>query len=636
MLINLDNARQTLAEAYIECLSDVSLPYEWSELARILRSEEAPRTYTPALGAALLARSCDATVDPLSIKENYSERSFSLRLVAHHALVPMATKVKLDLNSAGREPLNNQPFFRYSHYSEIERLSSRAKPYFDILKQHLAKLEFYTTHEARLALTAFLRVCAEASIGGSENFEHDDRPDNILTVDWVEHGQRIPASLNLTQPYALALTSHGSRGDYACEVRPIEGGQAQVFWATHKPTGRKVALKKIRSAFSHRVARMKREIEVGCMLNGHPHAMPILDFSQDYTWFVMPRAQGTAQERHFDLQQTPALLALLQSICSVLAEAHDRDYVHRDIKPANILLLDGRWVLADWGIVRRPHGQTTDPQHTKAGIAMGSDGFAAPELQDDAHHADARADIYSLGQLVGWAVTGQNPQANIPLVPKSGPWRSVVRIATKRNPDSRPASVKEFLDLAIREVDSPAVSAVRIAESLTERILQESTGAVEEMLDLAVHHTDDSNLYSDFLVKIDVLQIIPGLLTDPERAVEIVRAMSSLFAARKDLPEYEANQLIPWFFSIAQRAASSGEFELLDECCAGMFYWSSLRDQWESQDAITEWLRELKGETASSVAQAIIRHPQSARHFDDLISDLRIDRRLRWAIKNVK
>ncbi|MFD7446342.1 hypothetical protein [Streptomyces sp. NPDC059909] len=61
------------------------------------------------------------------------------------------------------------------------------------------------------------------------------------------------------------------------------------------------------------------------------------------------------------------------------AVPHD-GWIHRDIKPSNILLLDGRWTLADWGIVRRPSGQTTKVGRPR--LSIGTPEFAAPELSE--------------------------------------------------------------------------------------------------------------------------------------------------------------------------------------------------------------------------------------------------------------
>ncbi|URN13115.1 restriction endonuclease, SacI family [Streptomyces radiopugnans] len=416
---DLNVARQTLNETFRQAIEATSLPEAWLDVSRSLRQEGAPRTYTPAMGTALLARACDEAVDPRSIKEASNYRSYSARTLCHRVLVPASTELGFDLNTTGREPLNNQPFFRYIHFDEIPRPQGDSGAHFDRLNQALRLLDQQNSQECKLALMAFLRVC-------SENSQNDNK---------IARNSR-----HMT----------GVRKNYACDPIPIDGGQAQVFRARDKSTGSVVALKKIRTPLERRIARMRREIEVGLLLSGHPHAMPILDHAPDHSWFVMPYAQGTLLDYRDELRNDNALIALLHAVCSVLEVAHEKGYVHRDIKPANILLLDGRWVLADWGIVRRPRGMTTDPQRTKVGMALGSAGFAAPELEDDAHSAGPQADIYSLGQLVGWAVTGKNPRANIPLVPDNGAWRPVVESATKYDPSMRPGSVKEFLDIVAR------------------------------------------------------------------------------------------------------------------------------------------------------------------------------------------
>lgn len=328
---------------------------------------------------------------------------------------------------------------------------------------------------------------------------------------------------SLKRAYAdVALAASGSRSDYACERIPIaEGGQAIVFKAQHKLTGATVALKKVRSPLAKRIARMKREIEVGRLLNGHPHAMPVLDASPDATWLVMPFAESTAEQLRDTLQGTDSLVSLLEALCSVLGVAHCEGWVHRDIKPSNILLLDDVWVLADWGIVRRPRGLTTDPQRTRIGTLLGSEGFAAPELSDDAHSAGPQADIYSMGQLIGWVTTGRNPRANIPLLPESRSWRRVVRAATHEDPIQRPQTVIELLELIRKETGTlSAFRAVR-AESFPGR--DKNSPALDVSLPAAVVNQLVTKMYRqadeagwDSMVDSDKSRQYDRWLRDPE------------------------------------------------------------------------------------------------------------------------
>ncbi|MFD3415012.1 restriction endonuclease, SacI family [Streptomyces cyaneofuscatus] len=412
---DLDAAQQILNEAARSAVEATSLPERWLHLSRSLRQPEAPRTYTPALGTALLARACDPTVDPRAIRETLDTRSYSARRLCHQVLVPTSERLGFDLSTKGREPLNNQPFFRYAHYDEIPRPRAGQVAYFDELNAKLRLLDQRDPREAKSALAAFLKV----------SFEHSKCKNEPFTTRHMA----------------------GVRKNYACDPIPIDGGQAQVFRARDKTTGSVVALKKLRTPLERRVARMGREIEVGLLLSDHPHAMPVLDHAPDHSWFVMPYAQGTALDYCEELRCDDALILLLRAVCSVLEVAHEKGYVHRDIKPANIPKLNGRWVVADWGIVRRPRGMTTDPQRTRIGTPLGSAGFSAPELEDDAHSAGPQADIYSLGQLIGWAVTGKYPRTNIPLIPDNGAWRSIVEVATRDDPAMRPKSIKSFLEI---------------------------------------------------------------------------------------------------------------------------------------------------------------------------------------------
>ncbi|MCL7429817.1 serine/threonine-protein kinase [Streptomyces sp. YS415] len=257
------------------------------------------------------------------------------------------------------------------------------------------------------------------------------------------------------QPTGYALVQESARGvkkDYALERLPMaSGGQAEVFQAKHKASGTVVAFKRRLRKNSGARRRMEREVTVAQRLGGHPHVMPVLDFNPAYDWFVMPMAGATAEEKRTELESDEALRELVDAVAAVLAEAHKQGWVHRDIKPSNILLLNGRWTVADWGIARRPRGETSiDKPLTNASI--GSLGWAAPELSTDPHDGSCPAsDVYGLGQVIGWILTGTWPQPNIPLLPPPGPWRGVVRQATYRDPAARPQDMAAFIALVERE-----------------------------------------------------------------------------------------------------------------------------------------------------------------------------------------
>jgi serine/threonine-protein kinase len=240
------------------------------------------------------------------------------------------------------------------------------------------------------------------------------------------------------------------KADYERDQESLaEGGQGTVHAGVHKHTHIRVALKQLRFGDEDSLHRMGREISIGQLYGGHPNVMPVLDSDPDGRWFVMPLASGSAAEHAERLRREPgALRNVVVEICEGLRRPHDDDRIHRDIKPANILLLNGSWVVADWGLGRQPRGETSLPRRTRTGTGFGSEGFAPPELSSgNPHGVVAAADIYSIGRLIAAIVTGKRPEQNIPLLPSSGPWRAVVTEATHHNPTDRPQDVDELLRL---------------------------------------------------------------------------------------------------------------------------------------------------------------------------------------------
>jgi hypothetical protein len=245
--------------------------------------------------------------------------------------------------------------------------------------------------------------------------------------------------------------ARGKKADYKMEPKPIaREGQGVVSRATHKLTDSTVVVKQLRITDDNSLRRMGREIEMGQSYGDHPNVMPVLDADPGRKWLVMPYAEGGSAEAQAERlrTETGALVDLVASVCEGLRCPHAADNFHRDIKPANILLLNGRWVVADWGLVRRSPGQTSDPALTHTGEGFGSAGFAAPEqASGNPHHVRATADIYSIGRLIAAILTGKTPQQNRPLFPEPGPWLPIVKKATQDDPNDRPQDIDEFLQL---------------------------------------------------------------------------------------------------------------------------------------------------------------------------------------------
>jgi serine/threonine-protein kinase len=212
-------------------------------------------------------------------------------------------------------------------------------------------------------------------------------------------------------------------GSYRLEDVIGRGGMGEVHRATHRLLARPAAIKLIRPEIlqssgdvqSVVIERFKREARAAAELRS-PHTIELYDFgvANDGTfYYVMELLDGldleTLVEKYGPIPAERAV-HLLRQTCLSLGEAHMHGLVHRDIKPGNIhttrmgLSLDFVKVL-DFGLVKALDSRQ-EIKLTAPDVATGTPAFMAPEvaLGDE---ADARADIYSLGCVGYWLLTGQ-------------------------------------------------------------------------------------------------------------------------------------------------------------------------------------------------------------------------------------
>ncbi|UXX97395.1 serine/threonine protein kinase [Streptomyces sp. AD2-2] len=445
-------------------------------------------------------------------------------------------------------------------------------------------------------------------------------------------------SAPVTPPVGYDAVSHSARGerrDYRLDRLPLaREGQAEVFRAEHKDTGTVVAFKKRIGGGDRELRRMRREVAAALRFGGNPHVMPVLDFGPSYDWFVMPLAEATVEDRRTELQDPTQLHTLVSAVAAGLADAHRNDWIHRDIKPSNILFLDGRWTVADWGIVRRPRGETsTAGLLTRAGI--GTEGFASPELSADGHDITPASDIYSLGQLIGWIFTGTWPQANVPLMPPPGPWYGVVRQATQLAPDQRPQTIDDFLAIVERETgvhdELPILRAARLLEDANER---DDTAAATQLLTLAADQPDSYELYRDIVTKLDVRAAETALLANPQQTTAVLKALTGHAVGNQGdwATNEEATRAIWWLLKVARLAAQEEQWPMLDVAVQGMCDWDGRWDRWDPRNSIRDWLITLRGHAAAIVASALRVQPHGARFYYEVADDHHADLAIRSAI----
>jgi hypothetical protein len=280
----------------------------------------------------------------------------------------------------------------------------------------------------------------------------------------------------------------------------------------------------------------------------------------------------------------------------------------------------------------RPPGGHTRTAGLLTRTAIGTEGFAAPELSVDGHDVTPASDIYSLGQLIGWIFTGTWPRANVALLPPPGPWFGVVRQATQLDPFHRPQDMSSFLDLVERETagsELPIVRAQRLVEGANER---QDTTAAAELLTLAADQPGNQELYLDAVTKLSVKAAEEALLANPDQTVLVVQALTR-HAAAHDWPSWEeADRAVWWLLYVSRVAAREEQWVLLETAVQGMCEWNARFDRWSPRGDIMDWMRTLTGHAASIVASALRAQPQGAHHLHELADDRRVDQAIRSAV----
>jgi serine/threonine protein kinase len=269
-----------------------------------------------------------------------------------------------------------------------------------------------------------------------------------------------------------------------------QGGMASVYLARDRDLDRQVAVK-----VSHlRVAdpavgdRMLTEARIIARLE-HPGIVPVHDVGRlpdGRLYYTMKLVRGSRLDEY---SRQPASLSqrllLFEKVCEAVAFAHTHGVIHRDLKPENIMVgAFGEVLVMDWGVARwggddsKPLPSTagrrqsieaspTAPAGTADGTVVGTPGYMSPEqARGEVEGIDQRTDVYALGALLHFLLTGSAPSADSPrdLTNPQSPaippvLAAICRRALAADPDHRYPGVGDLSDEVLRYLGGLRVQA---------------------------------------------------------------------------------------------------------------------------------------------------------------------------------
>ena len=206
-------------------------------------------------------------------------------------------------------------------------------------------------------------------------------------------------------------------GQYALDDKIGEGAFGSVYRAHHALMRRPVAVKLLQTdkMTQTSAARFEREVQMTGQLT-HPNTIALYDYGrtpEGIFYYAMEYLDGLTLDqlvKQYGAQPEGRVISILRQISGSLAEAHAIGLVHRDIKPANVFLTRRGGVpdfvkVLDFGLAkaRVEEGQI---ELTAASVTLGTPLYMAPEAVEHPETVDARSDLYSLGALGYFLVTG--------------------------------------------------------------------------------------------------------------------------------------------------------------------------------------------------------------------------------------
>jgi serine/threonine-protein kinase len=209
-------------------------------------------------------------------------------------------------------------------------------------------------------------------------------------------------------------------GQYTLKEKIGEGGMGEVYRAEHAMLRRPTALKLLLPGrvSPEALGRFEREVQLTSQL-AHPNTVVIYDYGrtpEGIFYYAMEYLDGVSLDGLVAAEgpQPPERVArVLSQVAGALAEAHGIGLIHRDVKPANVMVCDRGGAplvkIFDFGLVKKIDAGSDQAALTLVNAITGTPLYLAPESITQPDHVDARIDIYALGAVGYFLLTGAPP-----------------------------------------------------------------------------------------------------------------------------------------------------------------------------------------------------------------------------------
>ncbi|WP_257142770.1 serine/threonine-protein kinase [Bacillus thuringiensis] len=375
-----------------------------------------------------------------------------------------------------------------------------------------------------------------------------------------------------------------------------EGFFAHVDKYECESSGEQYALKRLKEKFHENIVyknRFRREIDILKRLEGHEHIVPIVDHkfneSKNQYYYLMPCANVHLKEyieKNNNKLDLTDRLKIFEQILSAMVFAHSLGVLHRDLSPNNVLIFDDKVVVSDFGLGKDYENLTKQGYSSVQGY--GNINYVAPEQQDKLSAATKRSDVYSLGKLLYFILTGKNPRNSR----DSAMYTTLISTATLDSPEER------FIDAAAFQIEYNKYKALyntltRSIDSTVAEFLQTNkTASWKEFHEIVMKAQVNNHVFYDFIdpivTRLNTIDTIQAYIIDVKHeVVDFIKLFARKLRECYDMTRwpFEATNSFGSFLN-RMYTASSDYPQCQKVCLEEMWYIAAAIDQWSVQDLI--------------------------------------------------